>query len=251
MDSGEDSSSDSESSTSTTKPLPVEEAGDDEMVYLPPHFPQSRKSGSDFSPPSESSDDDQSLSSASDRDQQAPPIQTYAPPPTQDFESGSDMELGHTTSSHHGSIPYDMGPGRRRPVNYKQFYSGESDTGSESGSDSEVGWQRKGRKTVSDKLSSTNRLALSSGCVLIFQASDSEFELSDAEHVEEEDSFLESMDESSEWEEPGHGGRRAQQGRGGWIVSDSDSDYQPGGGGGRGRRRRQQKNHWNRRRTKE
>lgn len=71
------------------------------------------------------------------------------------------------------------------------------------------------------------------------------------EQVEEEDSFLESMEESSEGEEPVRGGRRAQQGRDGWIVSDSDSDYLPGGERGRGRRKRQQKNHWHRRRTKE
>lgn len=249
MDSGEDSSSDSPSSTSTTKPLPVGGAEDEEMVYLPPHFPQRQKSGSDFSPPSESSEDDQSLSSASDKDQQAPPIQTYAPPPThppQDFESGSDMESGH---SHHGSIPYDAVPGRRRQVNYKQFYSGDSESGSESGSDSEVGWQKKKRKLVSGRGHPLQHVPLN-WLYPYHQNSDSEFELSDVEQVEEEDSFLESMEESSEGDEPVRGGRRGQ-GRGGWIVSGSDSDYRPGGEGGRGRRKRQQKNHWNRRRTKE
>lgn len=250
MDSGEDSSSDSPSSTSTTKLLPVEGADDEEMVYLPPHFPQSRKSGSDFSPPSESSEDDQSLSSASDKDQHPPLIQTYAPPPThppQDFESGSDIESVH---SNHGPIPYDVVPGRRRQVNYKQFYSGHSDSGSVSASDLEVGWQRKRRKSVSGWGHHQHHVPVTWLCPYL-QNSDSEFELSDAEQVEEEESFLESMDESSEWEEPVRGGRRAQHGRDGWIVSDSDSDYCPGGGGGRGRRKRQQKNHWNRRRAKE
>lgn len=64
---------------------------------------------------------------------------------------------------------------------------------------------------------------------------------------DEEESFSEMGEESSEWEEPGRG--RRQQSRGAWLVSDSDSDYQPGGGrrkGGRRVRKRQpKKNHWN------
>ena len=76
---------------------------------------------------------------------------------------------------------------------------------------------------------------------------ESEFELSDAEDIEEEDDSLsDSGAESSEWEEPGRGRRRVQQ-KDSWLVSGSDSDYRPGeGGGGRGKRRRQpqNRNHW-------
>ena len=82
----------------------------------------------------------------------------------------------------------------------------------------------------------------------VHQSEDSEFELSDGE--EEEDSFSETGEESSEWEELGRG--RTQSSRGEWLVSDSDSDYRPGGGRGkgsggkrRGRKGPPMKNHWN------
>ena len=56
---------------------------------------------------------------------------------------------------------------------------------------------------------------------------------------EEEESPSESGEELSEWEEPGRGGRRTRQKETSWLVSDSDSDYQPSRGGGRMKRRRQ------------
>ena len=82
------------------------------------------------------------------------------------------------------------------------------------------------------------------------QGSDSEYEVSDVEG-EEEESFMESGAESSEWEEPGRGRRMKQKGA--WLVSDSDSDYRPGRGGGRrGRRKgKAQRDHWNRKSTRQ
>ena len=154
MDSG-DSSSDSSDSN---KPRPGSGVSDDEEeeegVYFPPHFPQRKKSGSDFSPHSESSEDDQSLSSTSEDDQLAPPINTYAPPPTyrpqlldnSDQESGSSMEPRIDAKSQYGVVPYQSVPVRNRPVNYKKFYSGVGSSGSGSSSESEVGWQRKKRE---------------------------------------------------------------------------------------------------------
>ena len=88
-------------------------------------------------------------------------------------------------------------------------------------------------------------------CCSSLQGSDSEYELSDVEvEEEEEDSFM-SGAESSEWEEPGRG-KRMQQ-RGAWLVSDSDSDYQPGRGGRtKGRRRgRVQRDPWSRKRNRQ
>ena len=151
MDSGDTSSDSSDSNM----PRPGGGASDEEEgVYFPPHFPQRKKSGSDFSPHSESSEDDQSLSSTSEDDQLAPPINTYAPPPTyrpqlldnSDQESGSSMEPRVTATSRHGMVPYQSVPVRNRPVNYKKFYSGVGSSGSGSSSESEVGWQRKRRE---------------------------------------------------------------------------------------------------------
>ena len=160
-ESGEESSSSSQSSSSDSRPLPggtplgAEGEEEGEMVYFPPHFPQRKKSGSDFSPHSESSEEEEQ-SSSSEESREAPPIQTYAPPPTHrahlldesDVESGSGMESRHTANSHRGSIPYQPVPTRRRPaasVNYKQFYtsrgSSESGSGSDSGSN-DGGWRR-------------------------------------------------------------------------------------------------------------
>jgi hypothetical protein len=155
MDSGDTSSDSSDSN----KPRPgggvsdEEEEEEEDMVYFPPHFPQRKKSGSDFSPHSESSEDDQSLSSASEDDQMAPPINTYAPPPTyqpqlmdnSDQESGSSIETGLTASPRHGTVPYQAVPVRNRPVNYRQFYSGAGSSESGSSSEPEVGWQRRRR----------------------------------------------------------------------------------------------------------
>ena len=142
MDSGDDTTS-SESSASDTKPRPVGGASGDEvdgMVYFPPHFPQqTRGSGSDFSPHSDTSEDE---STSSDEEHtEAPPIRTYAPPPMlspDNSESGSGMEMG---PSCHVRVPYECVPVRCRPVSYKQFY-GEEDSGSSSGSEEEtVGWK--------------------------------------------------------------------------------------------------------------
>ena len=136
------------------------------MVYFPPHFPQRKKSGSDFSPHSDSSEDEQSMSSASDNDQIAPPTNTYAPPPTfqldnSDRESGSSMEPRLTASPRHGVAPCQPVPVRNRPVNYRQFYSASGSSGSGSSSGSEVGWRRK-RREVGPTHSNT--------CTLIPQA---------------------------------------------------------------------------------
>ena len=259
MDSGDGTSSDSSASGSKPRPgggVSEEEA---EGVYYPPHFPQRGGgggiSGSDFSPHSDdSSEEEEEGSSDEVRGQSpAPPpisIRTYAPPTTlyqnddSENDTGSGMDSGQT--SRHGSVPYQPVPIRRRPVNYKQFYSGRASS-EESGSEVEegegVGWgRRRGKGKVRMKhFLLTQSIPPSQG-----DSDESEFELSADGGEEEEDSFSEMGEESSEWEEPGRGQRKQQKG---WLVSGSDSDYQPGGGGrvrgGRkGRKRQPKKNHW-------
>lgn len=158
MESGDVTSSDS--SASDFKPRPVGGALENEsagMIYCPPHFPQRQRSrsGSNFSPHSEeTSEDDSSSSKEEDRGHPvAPPIsiRTYAPPPTinntSDHDSVSDMESGHTTKSHHVSIPYQSS--RHRQVNYKEFYSGSEEENVCSDSEEEVGQKRGTTRKVS------------------------------------------------------------------------------------------------------
>ena len=161
MDSGDGTSS--ESSASDVKPRPVGGAEEDGMVYCPPHFSQRGRShsGSNFSPHSEETSEEDSSSSGEDRGHPvAPPIpiRTYAPPPminnTSDCESESDMEPGQTAGSRHVSVPYQPAPVRNRQVNYKQFYGSERAGSNNSGPDSseseeEVGWKRGKKKKVS------------------------------------------------------------------------------------------------------
>lgn len=142
-----------DSSASDTKPRPVGGGSCDEadgMVYYPPHFPQQhqRRSGSDFSPHSETSEENDTSPSEPDCSV-TPPIRTYALPPTHDHHN-SDFEGMESGLGRHGSAPV---PVRGQPVNYKQFYlAGESsDSSSESGR--EVGWGRKtGRKVRSSTI---------------------------------------------------------------------------------------------------
>ncbi|CAI8057331.1 Chromodomain-helicase-DNA-binding protein 2 [Geodia barretti] len=222
-----DSVSSSSEDSSNSKPHQgggVSGGEETEGVYFPPHFPQQGRrgsGGSEFSPQTDDSSEEDS--SEDDDSRQSPtqpvPIRTYAPPTnfsTNDSTTGTVSGQG----SRHGSIPYQSVPIRRRLVNYKQFYNERDSTGTEEEEEEEeVGW-RTGRR----------------------KSEDSEFELSDGE--EEEDSFSETGEESSEWEDPGRG--RSQSSRGVWPVSDSDSDYRPGVGRGkrRGRKRQPMKNHW-------
>ena len=162
MESGDSSSSDS--SASGLKPRPVGGASEDDsdgMVYRPPHFPQRQRnrSGSNFSPHSEDSSEDEAEESSSSREEVrgqpvAPPIsiRTYAPPPnfndvSSDHDSVSDMEPGHSNTLHHVSISYQSS--RHRQVNYKEFYSESEERNAASDSEEDVGWKRRRNKKVS------------------------------------------------------------------------------------------------------